>query len=211
MALARQTTLRQGGSIFAPHRADASTIIPLGLSCDCSFSPSSCEISPCLVMTGATRFILEYAALLLLIGGICIQYAHGGFKVVSDIVNYFKTDVAHTHANPIAAMVLAYRYDPRSEASFGPRLRLRFLTICKDLTSNTAHVDRLYVVAHSLGTMIALDALRDNDGVASLQGVEFNLFTMGSPYKNIFNFYFPHLFPALGRRRLPTVSALTNI
>ena len=34
---------------------------------------------------------------------------------------------------------------------------------------------------------------------------------MGSPYKNIFNFYFPHLFPALGREQLSSVSALTNI
>jgi hypothetical protein len=195
-------------------------ILPLGLSCllaaamivcDCPSNPTSCEISPCLAMTRATRFILEYAGLILVIGGILIQSAHSGFKVVSDIVNYFKTDVAHTRANPIAAMALAYKYDPRSESSFGARLRRRFLTICKDLTADAGRVDRLYVVAHSLGTVIALDALRNDQGVASLPGVELNLFTMGSPYKNIFNFYFPHLFPALGRKQLPSVSALTNI
>ena len=195
-------------------------ILPLGLSCflaaavivcDCPMSPAYCEISPCLAMTLATRLILEYAGLILVIGGVLIQSAHGGFKVITDIVNYFKTDVAHTRANPIAAMALAYSYDPRSEASFGARLRSRFLTICKDLTADAGGVDRLYVVAHSLGTVIALDALRSDRGVPSLPGVEFNLFTMGSPYKNIFNFYFPHLFPVLGREQLPSVSALTNI
>ncbi len=195
-------------------------ILPLGLSCllvtamivcDCPSNPTSCETSPCLVMTRTTRLILEYAGLILVIGGVLIQSAHGGFKVLSDIVNYFKIDVAHTRANPIAAMALAYRYDPRSEASFGARLRRRFLTICKDLTADADGVDRLYVVAHSLGTVIALDALRGDRGVPALPGVEFNLFTMGSPYKNIFNFYFPHLFPALGREQLPSVSALTNI
>jgi hypothetical protein len=195
-------------------------ILPLGMSCllaaativcDCPLNPNSCEISPCLVMTQVTKVILEYAGLILVMGGILIQLAHSGFKVVSDIVNYFKTDVAHTHPNPLAAMALAYRYNPRSETGFGANLRRRFLTICRDLTANVGGVDKLFVVAHSLGTVIALDALRNDKGVASLPGVEFNLFTMGSPYKNIFNFYFPHLFPALDRKQLPSISALTNI
>jgi len=193
--------------------------LPLGLSClltsamivcDCPSNPAYCEISPCFLMTQATRFILENAALILLIGSILIELAHGGFKVTSDIVNYFKTDAAHTRANLVAAVALAYRYDPRSETSFGGRLRQRFLTLCKDLT-RVGRVDRLYVVAHSLGTIIALDALRSGNVAAVLPGVEFSLFTMGSPYKHIFNFYFPHLFPAVGRKELPSVSSLTNI
>jgi len=59
----------------------------------------------------------KYAGLILVAGGILIQSAHGGFKVVSDIVNYFKTDVAHTRANPITAIALAYGYNPSSESS----------------------------------------------------------------------------------------------
>src|SRR5262249_1803695 len=56
-------------------------------------------------------------ALILLVGGVIIQNAHGGFKVVSDIVNYFKTAAAHTRSNPIAGLALAHAYDPRSDSS----------------------------------------------------------------------------------------------
>jgi hypothetical protein len=195
-------------------------ILPLGLSCllpsamfvcDCGSHPNTCSISPCHAMTEATKFILENAALILLIGGIIIQNAHGGFRVVSDIANYFKTDAAHTRSNLIAGLSLAYAFDPRSESSFGGRLRHRFLMLCKDLTTNGGRIDRIYVVAHSLGTVITLDALRNAKVATVLPGIEFNLYTMGSPYKSIFNFYFPHLFPTIARSELPSVSALTNI
>jgi len=195
-------------------------MLPVGLSCllpsamfvcDCGSHPNSCSISPCRVMTEATKFILENAALILLVGGVIIQNARGGFKVVSDIVNYFKTAPAHTRSNPIAGLALAHAYDPRSDSSFGGRLRSRFLTVCKDLTTTGGRIDRLYVVAHSLGTIIALDALRSAKVAAALPGIEFNLYTMGSPYKNVFNFYFPHMFPTIGRSQLPSVTALTNI
>jgi len=195
-------------------------MLPVGLSCllpsamfvcDCGSHPNSCSITPCRVMTEATKFILENAALILLVGGVIIQNARGGFKVVSDIVNYFKTAAAHTRSNPIAGLALAHAYDPRSDSSFGGRLRSRFLTVCKDLTTTGGRIDRLYVVAHSLGTIIALDALRSAKVAAALPGIEFNLYTMGSPYKNVFNFYFPHMFPTIGRSQLPSVTALTNI
>ena len=103
-------------------------ILPLGLSvvlgaamllCDCPWNPNSCQMAQCIVMLQATRFILEYAGWILAVGGLALQFTDGGFKVASDIASYFKTDVAHTNANPLTALALAYRYNPRKETSFG--------------------------------------------------------------------------------------------
>src|SRR5262249_11279361 len=100
------------GPFFFP---TAVLMLPVGLSCllpfamfvcDCSSHPNSCSISPCRVMTEATKFILENAALILLVGGVIIQNARGGFKVGSDIVNYCKTAAAHTRSNPTAGLRL---------------------------------------------------------------------------------------------------------
>ena len=65
-----------------------------------------------------------------------------------------------------------------------------------DLTSKFGRFDRVVFVAHSLGSIIALNyiaALRKNPNSSGY--VEIELVTMGSPLEYIFRHYMPHSYP----------------
>ena len=65
-----------------------------------------------------------------------------------------------------------------------------------DMTSRFGRFDRVVFVAHSLGSIIALDyiaALRKNPN--SSGHVDIELVTMGSPLEHIFRHYMPHSYP----------------
>lgn len=73
------------------------------------------------------------------------------------------------------------------------RIQDRLATLVAELLATEAP-DRVVIVAHSQGTVIALDTL-DRDGPGWAQGRELRLVTMGSPYTHVYNRYFPRSFP----------------
>ena len=79
------------------------------------------------------------------------------------------------------------------------RIQDRLSTLMAELLANESP-DRVVIVAHSQGTVIALDTL-DRDGAGWAEGREIRLVTMGSPYTHIYNRYFPASFPAHRARR----------
>ena len=76
-----------------------------------------------------------------------------------------------------------------------------------DLKATHGPFDRLDIVAHSLGSMISIDALRTKR--EAFADCECRLITMGSPYRDIFNYYFPHMFPAMNSDNMP-VNTMIN-
>jgi hypothetical protein len=73
------------------------------------------------------------------------------------------------------------------------RIQDRLATLVAELLANE-DPDRVIIVAHSQGTVIALDTL-DRDGPGWAKGRELRLVTMGSPYTHVYNRYFPLSFP----------------
>lgn len=72
------------------------------------------------------------------------------------------------------------------------RIQDRLSTLMAELLANE-DPDRVIIVAHSQGTVIALDTL-DRDGQGWAAGRELRLVTMGSPYTHVYNRYFPQSF-----------------
>jgi hypothetical protein len=93
------------------------------------------------------------------------------------------------------------------------RIQDRLATLVAELLANEAP-DRVIIVAHSQGTVIALDTL-DLHGPTWAEGRELRLVTMGSPYTHVYNRYFPHSFrPHRKRKNLGprgVLSGWTNI
>lgn len=80
------------------------------------------------------------------------------------------------------------------------RIQDRLRTLLEALLRNEAP-DRLCIVSHSQGTVIALDVIARLDGL-TLPGGGVRLVTMGSPYTHIYHRFFPRAFPS-HRRRAP--------
>lgn len=78
------------------------------------------------------------------------------------------------------------------------RIQDRLATLVAELLANETP-DRVIIVAHSQGTVIALDTL-DRDGKGWAEGRELRLVTMGSPYTHVYNRYFPLSFPPHRKR-----------
>lgn len=74
------------------------------------------------------------------------------------------------------------------------RIQDRLATLMAELLANE-NPERVVIVAHSQGTVIALDTI-DRYGLHWTKGREMRLVTMGSPYTHIYNRYFPASFPA---------------
>src|SRR5207245_955615 len=52
-------------------------------------------------------------------------------------------------------------------------------------------VDRLVVIAHSQGTLVSIDVLREFEAKTMLNGKKIILITMGSPFTYLYQKYFP--------------------
>jgi hypothetical protein len=130
--------------------------------------------------------------------------------VASDLLSYFRNDVAHRTPNLFHAIASVYTLDPGKSLTFKNGLRDRFLTIVEDLVQkNGGPFRKLWVVCHSLGSMIAIDAARSRR--LGKLGSSIAIITMGSPYLDLFRYYFPHMFAPLNREELPNVERLVNI
>jgi hypothetical protein len=112
--------------------------------------------------------------------------------------------------------------DPRPEAFTRQwRSGARFRRVLEEIV-RSGHVSHVTVVAHSQGTMTAIDMLRLDWAARLLAGREVYLMTMGSPFTNLYQYYFPHRYPPLftdrdqlthawGSSLRRTVRAWTNI
>jgi len=188
--------------------AGAAYWLAAAIFCACSRN-GQCHSGGCATIQLATDWILQHAGLLLFIGGIAVQFLTSGFKVAIDIVNYFRGELFHRAPSPFQALssVIKLRADAAGTTRYELRQRLARLSV--DFTDNWGPFRRMDLVAHSLGTMIAIDLLRS----APLQfgSSEVHIVTMGSPYSLIFNYYFPHMFPELRSQDFPAVSGIVNI
>lgn len=79
----------------------------------------------------------------------------------------------------------------REAPRMGP-VRWRFNQVVNHLV-NHASVDRLVIVAHSQGTVIALDELAYSWGPGELPPI--SLVTCGSPISHLYGHYFPNVYP----------------
>ncbi len=102
--------------------------------------------------------------------------------IVLDIVNYLTPDAAE-----------ASRIWPRAgEGRLRRCARQRFRAIVERLLAEQGHGSALVVVAHSQGTVLAMDFLGDEKNRDLLAGFsEVRLVTMGSPYTHLYQTYFP--------------------
>jgi len=74
----------------------------------------------------------------------------------------------------------------------------RMKKILKHFRDSTAGRPKLSIVAHSQGTIIAIEVLNDADmDWLDDEFGEINLITMGSPFTHIYQYYFRHLYPSL--------------
>lgn len=179
-------------------------------ACNCSFIFSECANLQCHFVDKPTEWIIANAATLLAGGGLIIQLTHSGFEVALDIVSYFRSDRGHRRINPFSAVGSVFNYQPEGANEFRPRLRARLDALVSDLNQHYDFFNRIVLVAHSLGSLIAIDLLKDLQS----RGVKIerlDLITLGSPYTEICNYYFPHMFAAVSAQLLPNVTKWSNI
>jgi hypothetical protein len=174
--------------------------------CNCN---EDCVYGACDWINSATGRLLLNATLVLAIAGAFLQVLEGGFDVAGDIVNYFRSNLGHRIINPFSAVATVFNYTPYKNENFGQLLQERLEALGQNLSQEYGPFQRVTFVTHSLGSMIAIDTLRKTELDAG--GAKVSLVTMGSPYKNIFNFYFPHLFPPLTANDFPPGTRWLNI
>ena len=135
----------------------------------------------------------------------------GVLHVLLDIVNYFY----HTNESIVSVVEsdgmnskgprtnsVALKYEIRT------RVQNRFKKASGLLLSLKESYDSVIVIAHSQGTIIAIDALRtclecdsgeDKKIADHLTGRKLRLVTLGSPFTNLYQHYFPTQYPYLDR------------
>jgi hypothetical protein len=86
-------------------------------------------------------------------------------------------------------------YHPRE------RIKNRFKVLMNELIRNELP-DRIDVVSHSQGTVVALDVIEEagETWIGKIKGGPLSLVTMGSPYTHIHHHYFPSSFPPIDKR-----------
>ena len=164
----------------------------------------------CIAPVARARWFLDNAWWIILFAGVAIQLFPEGFKLANDIVNYF-SDPVHQTSNPFHAMTSVFRLRTASAKSFRVQARARLSAIWADLEKTFGPISEVDVVGYSLGSMIAIDALCGEPAVFANSNARIRLITLGSPYKNIFCHYFPHLFFSLTRDRLAGVAECINV
>ena len=175
------------------------------------FLRGDCTSGVCLSFTSGTAVIVENAWWLLAVGGLAISYFYGSFKVAIDVINYFDGQPIHRAVNPIQTIAQAVNFEVDGKGSLRHRLRDRLSMLRADLSARLGPFPQTTTLAHSLGSMIAIDLYcKSGKGNGSSHGIG-RLVTMGSPYLNIFQYYFPHLFTPLKSSEVGRVTEFVNI
>ncbi|MGO8898085.1 MAG: hypothetical protein ACLQU5_07015 [Isosphaeraceae bacterium] len=139
-------------------------------------------------------------ALLILVTGICLsRVLRNVIHIISDIITHFESPDANALFPRAGSRYLSRR-----------RITRRFTAVLNLALSESP--TRLLVIAHSQGTMIALDGLsrrRWHERLAKLEQVV--LITFGSPFSHIYQHYFPVHYPSLNSRRWASLHANLRI
>ncbi|MEM8485307.1 MAG: hypothetical protein AAF564_07140 [Bacteroidota bacterium] len=110
-----------------------------------------------------------------------------GLGILLDVINYFRPLPAQDFSQVLPA------YD---DITFSVRAQIlhRFKQVTRYFTAQTGapKADRLVLITHSQGTVLALDFLQNpafNEALSGFKKVQ--LVTMGSPFCHIYGYYFP--------------------
>jgi len=145
-----------------------------------------------MVLYDYSRFVLPITVPVIILVGLFFRKGLGSWlHIMADITNHFYRPRLPSpwpwkrieHTNPEV-----YARQQRTAA--------RFRRVLEEVLrlGNVTHVT---IVAHSQGTMTAIDALRLEWAATLLAGKELYLITMGSPFTNLYQYYFPHRYPPL--------------
>jgi hypothetical protein len=118
---------------------------------------------------------------------------HQGLDLATDVTAYFRGRSWASSAQ--------HRTDER--------LKTRFRAAVQNLLEDG--VDRLVVVAHSQGTVIAVDALRGSADGSQVDVNKVDLLTMGSPLRSLYAQFFPDGFGKLIGNGAPKVRSWVNL
>ena len=137
------------------------------------------------------RAVLVVLAIITVISALFQKGLRNALHILMDVVSHFSrerlpvprfADVT-ANTNPAGFMIQQ-------------RLEARFRSALEEVLQ-LGDVTHLTVVAHSQGTMIAIDVLWLEWAARRLAGKEVYLVTMGSPFTHLYQHYFPHRYPPL--------------
>jgi hypothetical protein len=116
-------------------------------------------------------------------------------RLTTDVVSHFRRPW-----RCIIDLRPAQAFGVGHEADFGVRQRVeeRFLRVLDHFTGSDKP-DRIVIIAHSQGTIIAVEALRKAYSVPArgMSASQIALVTMGSPLTHIYQYYFPRQYGPL--------------
>lgn len=129
----------------------------------------------------AHRVAIPAAGLILVVATYASEGLRSGFDFALDIVGHFERTVV----------------DGKPAFVRRERIRNRLRIVLKTLVRNE-RPDRVTVVAHSWGTVVAVEALAEDGAEALLEPLPgCDLVTMASPFHHILQHYFPNEYPPL--------------
>jgi hypothetical protein len=136
---------------------------------------------------------------LLILFGLSRRFLRDGLHIITDVINHF-----YRRRTPVPWPVGPEDRFDILQFETQQRIEHRFKTVLNAQLVDPA-VTRLTVVAHSQGTVIAVDVFTlegltdpDKDQLKRRLGAlqQFNLITMGSPLTHIYQHYFPFRYPS---------------
>jgi hypothetical protein len=110
--------------------------------------------------------------------------------ILMDIVSHFSRE----HL-PVPSLITTEKANLQ-DFTIQQKLEARFRSVLDEVLQ-LGHVTHLTIVAHSQGTMIAIDVLWFEWAANRLHGIEVDLVTMGSPFTHLYQYYFPNRYPPL--------------
>ncbi len=177
-------------------------------------------------MEGQTAPVVSAGlALMVLFGAPFLPFLSRGLYIAGDVIIYlndfwWRRAPSRAPAATFADALLPALWRNRRRLArrqdgfaFRQRIRTRLVQLVDDLIASE-EPDRLDIVSHSQGTVIALDVLRRHGArwgrMANGTPRQLTLVTMGSPWRHIYHQYFPARF-AVPPPLPPQVAAWTNI
>lgn len=133
-----------------------------------------------------------------------MPHLRSGFDIVLDVVNhfYFRSTRVQDTVDDGEEFDIAETTFQSGRLFYARRdtIHGRLKRILRHYREATGGSTELVLVAHSQGTMIAIEVLNDPE-LAWLRNrfTRISLITMGSPMTNLYQYYFRHLYPSLHR------------
>ena len=160
-----------------------------------------------------SRSTLIFTGFLIILITFFLTPIQAGLGLLVDVTNHFRLG-----KSPLMRDVKEYGWAsglkramlPARTDFFPLRARIvdRIQTVTEDLIVSE-QITKLTIVAHSQGSVFALQAIRQNPDL--LQGRPVQLVTMGSPYTHLFEHYFPGRYGMENMTKRPPVDRWINI